>query len=167
MELRCGVITVGKFRIAIKECLPIEITWNNLREATFASHLDRPRFAWCQRPLGDVNVVCPPVGHLAARILEVPAEHPTTLFAIISIRCWTNPHIPIKIVRRFGIFKGTAGGCTTDRNVRVDLLTKSPAVHHRNRGQEFIFGTALLRSHLKYTTSFFHHFADLLALVDR
>ena len=62
---------------------------------------DRPGVVHPQSPLGDVEMVSPPVGHGSARVVAPPAPVDRVNLAVVrAIRSRADPHIPVHVIRR-------------------------------------------------------------------
>ena len=110
-----------------------------------------------------------PVGHIAAGIVEPPAEIPADAFGTErNLGRLAEPEVEIEFLGRLGILERSARGGGAHRGLRLELFAQ-PAASCDGHGFEETTAehAPLLRAHLEDAVGSLHRLADHTAFVDR
>ena len=124
--------------------------------------------ALTQGPLGNVDVVCSPVGHLSSRVLVPPTKLVMTTFLdVVDFGGLTQPGIPVDVGGRVGFFEGSALGSAPDVTGYLLNFPDSAFPDDSDCGKKFLAHFAsLLGTYLENPSGFLGHLGDLLAFLN-
>src|SRR5262245_866070 len=90
-----------------------------------------------QRPLGNVDMMSAPIGHLAARVVEEPAELLTPFRREIGDVRRALPEIPVQAVHGLRSWERAERRFDpANRGVSLDVLSQPAALYDRNGLEE-------------------------------
>src|SRR5690606_8454323 len=100
-----------------------------------------------QRPQRDVDVMCAPVGELAAGVFVPPAEVAVTaLVSIVDERRLSEPAFPVELAGGIVLFEGSAAVAAVDAHSDSLHVADQSLLDHVDRPQEAFTVAAQLRA---------------------